>query len=47
MATANLQVGYRPIRVGMLVRRDSLDDVIEAARLNTMVWVGSATPSSR
>lgn len=40
MATSNVHVGLRPVRVGFLVRADSLEDVLEAARLNTLVWGG-------
>jgi hypothetical protein len=40
MTTASIEVGYRPVRVGFLVREGVLDDVLIAARLSTLIWGG-------
>lgn len=40
MATSNVYVGQRPVRLGLLVRSGNLEDVVEAVRLNTLVWGG-------
>ena len=44
MASANIEIGYRPLRVGFLAREGSLDDLLAVARLNTMVWGGVTNP---
>ena len=44
MATANIDVGYRPIRVALLVHENSMDDLLDAVRLNTLVWGGMTNP---
>jgi hypothetical protein len=44
VASANIEVGYRPLRVGFLAREGSLDDLLAVARLNTMVWGGVTNP---
>src|SRR5437870_3069690 len=44
MATANIDVGYRPLRVGFLVRANSMEDLVAAAQLNTLVWGGVTNP---
>jgi hypothetical protein len=44
MATASVDVGFRPIRVGFLVRGGAVEDIVTAARLNTLVWGGIFNP---
>lgn len=44
MGTAMLSVGYRPARIGLLVREGSLDDLLAAVRLNTLLWGGLVNP---
>ncbi|MCY4085406.1 MAG: hypothetical protein OXG37_00605 [Actinomycetia bacterium] len=44
MPTTTLRVAYRPVRVGFLVRADSLDDLRRAATLATWVWGGIRDP---
>src|SRR5215210_7101325 len=44
MPTSSVQVGYRPLRIGFLVRQGWLEDVVEAARLNTLIWGGIRNP---
>ena len=40
MASTNVRVAYRPVRVGFLLRAGSRDDVRAAARLATVLWGG-------
>lgn len=44
MPTVPLQVSYRPLRVGFVVRSGSLDDIRAAGRLRTLLWGGHADP---
>src|SRR5581483_3704307 len=44
MRTTNISIKYRPMRVGFIVRPDSLDDVIKAANINTLLWGGIFNP---
>jgi hypothetical protein len=44
MPTTTLRIAYRPIRIGFLVRAGVLDDVVDAARFNTLVWGGICNP---
>ena len=44
MPTTSINVGFRPPRVLTLVRPDSLQDVVEAARANTHLWGGIHNP---
>lgn len=43
MAT-NLFVNYRPLRIGFCVRENSIEDVVRAAELNTLLWGGIYNP---
>src|ERR1044071_5547570 len=43
-STMNLGLGYRPLRVGLLVRQGELDDLVTAAGLNTMLAGGIFNP---
>lgn len=40
----NLSLGYRPLRVGILVRADKVEDLVTAAGLNTILAAGIANP---
>src|SRR5690348_6720805 len=44
MATGLAEVAYRPIRIGMLIRDGSRDDLLAAIRLNTVLWGGAFNP---
>ena len=44
MATTGLTIAYRPVRLGFLVRNGSLDDLVAAAGLNTMLAGGIYNP---
>ncbi len=44
MATASLHLHYRPLRIGFLVRHGNMEDVVDAARLNTALWGGVFNP---
>jgi len=43
-STMNLGLGFRPLRVGMLVRAGNVDDLVTAAGLNTMLAGGISNP---
>jgi hypothetical protein len=40
----NLDLGFRPLRVGILVRAGNVDDLVTAAGLNTILAAGIANP---
>lgn len=40
MATTSLSIKYRPIKIGFLVRDGSIDDLVKAAGINTLLWGG-------
>jgi hypothetical protein len=44
MSTTSIDIAYRPCRIGFLVRRGSLQDVLSAARLNAFIWGGMTNP---
>ena len=44
MATTSLSVKYRPIKIGFLVRDGSIDDLVKAAGINTLLWGGIHNP---
>jgi hypothetical protein len=44
MATINLSVKYRPVRIGFLVRDQVIDDVVKAAGLSTLLCGGIRNP---
>lgn len=44
MATTNLSIRYRPVRIGFLVRDGSLEDIIAAAGINTLLCGGVFNP---
>jgi|SRR5215831_6681406 len=44
MATFNLEVRYRPVRVGFLVQQGSIQDLVKAAGMNTLLWGGVYNP---
>ena len=43
-STMNLGIGFRPLRVGMLVRAGKIDDLVAAAGLNTLLAGGISNP---
>ena len=44
MASINLSIKYRPIRIGFLVQDGSIDDLVKAAGINTLLWGGIYNP---
>jgi len=44
MASQVLRIGYRPLRVGFLIRPESIADLLLSVRLNTVVWGGIYNP---
>lgn len=44
MKTADFYVGYRPVRLGLLVRDNNLEDLMSAIELNTLLWGGIFNP---
>lgn len=44
MASTNLIVNYRPLKIGFCVRENNLSDVIRAIELNSILWGGIYNP---
>src|SRR6266513_6294151 len=44
MASSVLRVGYRPLRIGFLVRHGEMADIMTAVELNTILWGGLYNP---
>lgn len=44
MASINLLIKYRPVIIGFLVRDGSIDDLVKAAGINTLLWGGIYNP---
>lgn len=44
MATSTFSVGYRPIKIGFLVREGKVEDIVKACELNTLLWGGIYNP---
>lgn len=44
MATTSLSIKYRPIKIGFLVRDGSIEDLVKAAGINTLLWGGIHNP---
>lgn len=44
MANVSLVVGYRPLRIGFCVRAGSIQDVVKAVEINTILWGGLYNP---
>jgi hypothetical protein len=44
MATSTFSIRYRPIKIGFLVRPGSINDIVEASSLNTLLWGGIYNP---
>jgi len=44
MKTTDFFVGYRPVRLGLLVRDSNLEDLLSAIELNTLLWGGIFNP---
>jgi len=44
MASVNLLIKYRPVKIGFLVRDSSVEDLVKAAGINTLFWGGIYNP---
>ena len=44
MAVATFYVSFRPVRIGFLVRDGSVEDIIQTAGINTLLWGGLYNP---
>jgi hypothetical protein len=44
MASTSISIKYRPVRIGFLVRDGSIEDLVKAAGLNTLLWSGVYNP---
>ena len=44
MSTTSLSIKYRPIKIGFLVRDGSIEDLVKAAGINTLLWGGVYNP---
>lgn len=44
MASINLSIKYRPVKIGFLVRDGSIEDLVKAAGINTLLWGGIYNP---
>ncbi len=44
MAATSTNISYRPIRVGLLVRIGEVEDIIQAAGVNSLLWGGRFNP---
>lgn len=41
MATSNLGIRYRPVRIGLLARQGETDDLVRAASICSLLWGGT------
>lgn len=44
MASVNLSIKYRPVKIGFLVRDGSIEDLVKAAGISTLLWGGIYNP---
>lgn len=44
MATTNFLAKYRPLKIGFLVRDGAIEDIVEVAKINTLLWGGIHNP---
>jgi hypothetical protein len=44
MPTSNVSVRYRPVRIGFVVRKGDIDDLVAVAGINTLLWGGIRNP---
>lgn len=44
MASINLSIKYRPVKIGFLVEDGSINDLVKAAGINTLLWGGIYNP---
>lgn len=44
MASISLSIKYRPVRIGFLIRDGSIEDLVKAAGINTLLWGGIYNP---
>ena len=44
MPTTTVSIGYRPIRIGFLIKDNSLEDFLKCCKVNTLLWGGILNP---
>lgn len=44
MASINLSIKYRPVKIGFSVRDGSIEDLVKSASINTLLWGGIYNP---
>ncbi|NMB80611.1 MAG: hypothetical protein GYA14_02200 [Ignavibacteria bacterium] len=44
MASVNLSIKYRPVKIGFLVRDGSIEDLVKSVGINTLLWGGIYNP---
>src|SRR6266404_5711566 len=44
MASTTLNVSYRPLRIGICVNENNIDEIVLAAQINTVLWGGIYNP---
>lgn len=44
MNTATFKIRYRPVKIGFLIEENSIDHLVKAAEINTMLWGGIYNP---
>lgn len=44
MASINLSIKYRPVKIGFLVQDGSIEDLVKASGINTLLWGGIYNP---
>lgn len=44
MATTNLHITYRPVRIGWLIRNNSFEDLLWVVHNGTVLWGGISNP---
>ncbi len=44
MPTTSVSIGYRPVRIGFLIRDSSIEDFVKCCEINTLLWGGIYNP---
>lgn len=44
MPSASISIKYKPVRIGFLVKEESLEDIVKSAGINSMLWGGIYNP---
>ena len=44
MAFSRASIKYKPIKIGFLVRDDSIEDLVKSAGINSLLWGGIYNP---